>query len=128
MSSLLSVNFARWPSLSLMASDSRQPPSSLANGIDIDSVDAIEQMEQYNLAYREGAMKSQHALVNGIDIDSVEAIEQMEQMACKEMAVRDAAATVGDYADVYGHSYKEFTRSTFMQGLTASEGFRFEKK
>jgi hypothetical protein len=29
-------------------------------------------MERCNLAYREGAMKSQNALANGIDIDSVD--------------------------------------------------------
>jgi hypothetical protein len=84
-------------------------------------------MERCNLAYREGAMKSQNALANGIDIDSVEAIEQMENIAFKEGAVNDVAASVEEYADVYGRSYKEFTKSSFMQGLAAGEGFRFVK-
>jgi hypothetical protein len=128
MSSFLSTNFSlRWSPLSSIANDSGRPPSFLANGVDIDSVDAIEQMENYNLSYKEGVVKSQNALANGIDIDSVEAIEQMEQTAYRAGAVNDVAASVGEYADVYGRSYKEFANSSFMQGLAAGEGFRFVK-
>jgi hypothetical protein len=111
--------------MSSIAKDSGHPPSFLANGIDIDSVDAIEQMEQYNLAFKEGAVKSLNALANGIDIDSVEAIEQMEQITYKEGAVNDLAASVEEYADVYGRSYKEFASSSFMQKLAGEEGFRY---
>jgi len=78
-------------------------------------------MEKYNLAYKEGALKSQQAVSNGIDIDNVEAIDQMENSS---LGKDQAVATVGQYADMYERSYKEFAGSSFMQGLVAKDGCR----
>ena len=98
-----------WSAVASFASDSRDPHD-LANGVDIDSVDAIEQFERYSQLFNEGAVK--HQQPPGLKINE------------EQPSSRTKYDSVGEYAELYGRSFKDFASSSFMKDLVSKDGYR----
>jgi hypothetical protein len=94
-----------------MSSDPRDAQF-LAQGIDIDSIEAIESLERYSKTFMEGAVQSQRSVDRSVGPAAVGSEDE-------------TAATLDEYADLYGQSFKDFARSSFMQGLVSTEGSRY---
>lgn len=107
VTSMLHIRPGWWPPLPLMAN---ARSTSSASGTDIDSVEAIEELERRSQLLQEAAAKSR------LWSDSLELDDFNFDGA--------AARSVEAYADQYGRSFGDFASSSFMKDMASTLGSR----